>query len=167
MLVSLIVAVAENNVIGKKGQLPWHMPTDMKYFRDTTMGHCIIMGRKNFDSIPDKYRPLSGRTNIIVTHKKDYSAPGCIVVNSIEESLEKAKQQNESEAFIIGGGEIFSQSMHLADKIYLTRIHANFDGDVFFPSVNMNDWKEESVQHFKADEKNKYDFSFVVLSRKG
>src|ERR1044072_1950521 len=99
MLVSLIVAASENNVIGKNGQLPWHLPTDMKYFRDTTMGHCVIMGRKNFDSIPDKFRPLAGRTNIIVTRQKNYSALDCIVVNSIEEALEKAKQKNESEAF--------------------------------------------------------------------
>ena len=166
MLVSLIVAVSENNVIGKKGQLPWHLPDDMKYFRDTTMGHCVIMGRKNFDSIPGKFRPLPGRTNIIVTHQKNFSAPECIVVNSIEEALEKAKQKNEAEAFIIGGGEIFKQSIPKADKIYLTRIHAAFDGDVFFPSLNMEEWKEESVEHRKADEKNKYDFSFVVLSRK-
>ncbi|SRR5258705_2792979 len=165
MLVSLIAAVAENNVIGKNGQLPWHLPGDMKYFRETTMGHCVIMGRKNFDSIPDKFRPLQGRTNIIVTRQKNYFAPGCIVVNSVEDALEKAKQENESEAFIIGGGEIFKQSMELADKIYLTRIHATIDGDVFFPSINMNEWKEESVQYSKADEKNKYDYSFVVLSR--
>jgi dihydrofolate reductase len=165
MLVSLIVAASENNVIGKNGQLPWHLPTDMKYFRDTTMGHCVIMGRKNYDSIPDKFRPLQGRTNIIVTRQKNYSAPGCIVVNSIEGALEQTKQKNESEAFIIGGGEIFKHSMHLADKIYLTRIHATIDGDVFFPPVNMKEWKEESVQHFKADEKNKFDYSFIVLSR--
>src|SRR5262245_11140061 len=101
MLVSLIVAVAENNVIGKKGQLPWHLPNDMKYFKDTTMEHCVIMGRKNFDSIPDKFRPLAGRTNIIVTHQKNFSAPGCIVINSVEDALEQAKQKNESEAFII------------------------------------------------------------------
>jgi len=165
MIVSLIVAVSENNVIGKKGQLPWHLPNDMKYFRDTTMGHCVIMGRKNFDSIPDKFRPLSGRTNIIVTRQKDFSAPGCIVVYSIEQALEEAKKKNETEAFIIGGGEIFKQSIRIADKIYLTRIHSPFDGDVFFPSINMNEWKEESTRDFKADEKNKFDYTFIVLSR--
>jgi dihydrofolate reductase len=165
MIVSLIVAASENNVIGKNGQLPWHLPNDMKYFRDTTMGHCVIMGRKNFDSIPDKFRPLQGRTNIIVTHQKDFSAPGCIVVHSIEQALDEAKKQNETEAFIIGGGEIFKQSMEIADKIYLTRIHATIDGDVFFPPINMKIWKEDLVMHFKADEKNKFDYSFIVLSR--
>jgi dihydrofolate reductase len=165
MLVSLIAAASENNVIGKNGQLPWHLPADMKYFRETTMGHCVIMGRKNFDSIPDKFRPLQGRTNIIVTRQKNFSAPECIVVNSIEEALHEAEKKNETEAYIIGGGEIFRQSMGLADKIYLTRIHAIIDGDVFFPSINMKEWKEESVQHFKADEKNKFDYSFIVLSR--
>jgi dihydrofolate reductase len=166
MIISLIVAASENNVIGKNGQLPWHLPSDMKYFRETTMGHCVIMGRKNFDSIPEKFRPLQGRTNIIVTRQKNYSAPGCVVVNSIEKALDKATEKNETEAFIIGGGEIFKQSMGLADKIYLTRIHAKFDGDVFFPSINMKEWKEESVQHYIADKKNKYDYSFIVLSRK-
>lgn len=165
MIVSLIVAASQNNVIGKKGQLPWHMPTDMKYFKDVTMGHCVIMGRKNYDSIPDRFRPLSGRTNIIVTRQKKISAPDCVVVNSIKEALETAKEKNETEAFIIGGGEIFRHSMPVADKIYLTRIHANIDGDVHFPSINMNEWKEESVQFHKADERNKFDYSFIVLSR--
>jgi dihydrofolate reductase len=165
MIVSLIVAAAKNNVIGKDNQMPWRLPDDMKYFRDKTMGHCVIMGRKNYDSVPEKFRPLPGRTNIIVTRQKDFSAPGCIVVHSIEEGLEKAKQKNESEAFIIGGGEIFRQALGMADKIYLTKIYRTFDGDVFFPSINMKEWKEESAQHFKADEKNKYDYSFVVLSR--
>lgn len=165
MVISLIVAASQNNVIGKNGQLPWHLPTDMKYFRDVTMGHCVIMGRKNYDSIPEKFRPLAGRTNIIVTHQKKFSAPGCIVVNSINEALETAKKKNETEAFIIGGGEIFKHALGMADKIYLTRIHASVDGDVFFPELNMNEWKEESARHCKADEKNKYDYSFVVLSR--
>jgi dihydrofolate reductase len=138
----------------------------MKYFRETTMGHCVITGRKNFESIPEKFRPLPGRTNIIVTHQKNFSVPDCITVNSIEEALKEAKQKNETEAFIIGGGEIFKQSLALTDKIYLTRVHSTMEGDVFFPSINMKEWQEESVQHFKADEKNKFDYSFIVLSRK-
>ena len=165
MIVSLIAAVAENNVIGKDNRMPWHLPTDLKYFREKTMGHCVITGRKNFESIPEKFRPLYGRTNIIVTHQKDFSAPRCIIVNSIEEAIDTAKQKNEFEAFIIGGGEIFRQAMGMADKMYLTRIHTTIDGDVFFPPINMKEWREESVQHFKADEKNKFDYSFIVLSR--
>jgi len=166
MLVSLIAAVSENNVIGKGNQLPWHLPADMKYFREITMGRCLIMGRKNYDSIPEKFRPLPGRTNIIVTRQKNFSADRCIVVNSMEEALDQAKKKKETEAFIIGGGEIFKHSLHLADKIYLTRIHHIIDGDVFFPELNADEWKEESAQHCKADEKNKFDYSFLVLKRK-
>ena len=166
MTISIIAAASENNVIGKKNQLPWHLPSDMKYFRDTTMGHCVIMGRKNYDSTPEKFRPLPGRTNIIVTRQNKFSAPGCMVVNSIEEALEEVKKKNETEAFIIGGGEIFRQSMHLADKIYLTKVHAEIEGDVYFPEINNEEWKVESAQRFKADEKNKYDYSFLILMRK-
>lgn len=166
MLVSLIVAAAENNVIGKNNNLPWHLPADMKYFRETTMGHCVIMGRKNYDSIPGKFRPLQGRTNIIVTRQNNFSAPDCIVVHSVEQAFGEAKKKNETEAFIIGGGEIFAQAVSIADKIYLTRIHSVIDGDVFFPELNREEWKEESVQHFNADEKNKFDYSFLTLIRK-
>ena len=165
MIVSLIVATSENNVIGKNNQLPWHLPADVKYFREKTMGHCVIMGRKNFDSIPEKFRPLQGRTNIIITHQKNFFATDCIVVNSIEEALNQAKKKNEIEVFIIGGGEIFGQSVEVADKIYLTRIHAIVDGDVFFPEINKQEWKEESVKHCKADEKNKFDYSFLTLTK--
>ena len=166
MLVSLIVAAAENNVIGKNNHLPWHLPADMKYFKDKTMGHCVIMGRKNYNSIPDRFRPLAGRTNIVVTRQKNFSAPGCIVVNSIEQALEEAKKKNDSEAFIIGGGEIFKQSLKLTDKIYLTRIHRPIEGDVYFPELSSAEWQEESALHCKADEKNKFDFSFLVFIRK-
>ena len=166
MIVSLIVAASENNVIGKNNQLPWHLPADVKYFRKKTMGHCVIMGRKNFDSIPEKFRPLQGRTNIIVTHQKNFSAPDCIVVNSIDEALREAKSKNETEAFILGGGEIYKQSLVVADKIYLTRIHATVDGNVFFPEINKQEWEEESVLHCQSDEKNKFDYSFLVLVRK-
>ncbi|HLG34997.1 MAG TPA: dihydrofolate reductase [Bacteroidia bacterium] len=166
MQISLIAAVSENNVIGKDKHLPWHLPADMKYFRETTMGHCVIMGRRNYDSIPEKFRPLPGRTNIIVTHQKKFSAPDCVVVNSIVAALNEAEKKNETETFIIGGGEIFKEVMNTADKIYLTRIHHTFEGDVFFPELNTEEWKEESSEHFKADEKNKFDYSFLIYIRK-
>src|ERR1035437_8776354 len=124
MIVSLIVAVAENNVIGKDNNLPWHLPADMKYFRDTTLGHCVIMGRKNYDSIPLKYRPLEKRTNIVITRQKDFKADNCIVVHSVEEALSEAKRENESEAFIIGGADIYKQTIDVADKIYYTKIRS-------------------------------------------
>ncbi|MBI3502389.1 MAG: dihydrofolate reductase [Bacteroidetes bacterium] len=165
MIISLIVAVAENGVIGKNNALPWHLPTDMKYFRDVTMGHCVIMGRKNYDSIPLKYRPLEGRTNIIVTRQKDFKAEGCIVVNSIEEGLNEARKKNESEVFIIGGAEIFNQALDIADKIYYTRIYNSFEGDVYFPGLDETKWKLVSKKDVNADEKNKFSFSFCIYEK--
>src|SRR6187401_820903 len=120
MKISIIVAASENNVIGRNNDLPWHLPADLKYFKDTTMGHCVVMGRKNFESIPPKFSPLQGRTNIVITRQKDYKAAGAVVVNSIEEAIEYSKNKNETECFITGGGEIFKQSLMLCDKVYLT-----------------------------------------------
>ena len=160
MSISIIVAISENNIIGKDNSLIWHLPADMKFFKDKTTGHCIITGRKNYESIPAKFRPLPNRTNIIIICQKDYEAPGAIVLSSIEEAIEKAKQITDEEVFIIGGGEIFVQSMHLADKLYVTKIHHSFDGDIFFPEINSTIWKETKHADFKKDEKNKYDYSF-------
>lgn len=166
MIISLIVAVSENNVIGKNNALPWHLPADMKHFRDTTMGHCVIMGRKNYDSIPLKYRPLEGRTNIVVTRQKDFKAEGCIVVNSLEDALKEAMNKNETEVFIIGGADIYRQTINIADKIYYTKIHHSFDGDAFFPKMDSNRWKLTMQTDMKPDEKNKFPFSFCVYERK-
>ena len=166
MIISLIAAVAENNVIGKDNNLPWHLPTDMKYFRDTTMGHCVIMGRKNYDSIPLKYRPLDGRTNIVVTRKKDFVAEGCIVVHSIEEALNECKKKNESEVFVIGGADIYNQTMDIADKIHYTKIHHTFEGDAFFPVVDEHKWELISRKDISADEKNTFPFSFCVYRKR-
>jgi dihydrofolate reductase len=165
MKISLIVAVAENGVIGRNNDLPWHLPKDMKYFRDTTMGHCVIMGRKNYDSIPLKYRPLEGRTNIIVTRQKDFKAEGCIVVNSVEDALEVARKKNEAEVFVIGGAEIFKHTTDIADKIYYTRIYNSFEGDVYFPELDLSKWKLVSKKDVSADEKNKFPFSFCVYEK--
>ena len=165
MIILLIAAVSENNVIGKDNNLPWHLPTDMKYFRDTTMGHCVIMGRKNYDSIPLKYRPLDGRTNIVVTRQKDFKADGCIVVNSIEDALKECKKKNETEAFIIGGADIYNQTMDIADKIHYTKIHHTFEGDAFFPVIDESKWKLVSKKDVSTDERNKFNFSFCVFER--
>jgi dihydrofolate reductase len=167
MIISLIAAVAENNVIGKDNNLPWHLPTDMKYFRDTTMGHCVIMGRKNYDSIPLKYRPLDGRTNIVVTRQKDFIAEDCVVVNSMERALEVAREENEIEVFIIGGADIYKQTIGIADKVYYTKIHHTFDGDAFFPPVDERKWKLISKKDVAADAKNKFPFSFCVYQNAG
>ena len=164
-MVSIIVATAENRVIGKDNTLIWHLPADMAYFKAKTSGHCVITGRKNYESIPEKFRPLPNRTNIVVTRQENYSAPGAIVVNSLENALSEAQKTGDKEIFIIGGAEIYSQSLRYADKIYLTRIHANFDGDAFFPELPKEDWKlTESVQGL-VDEKNKYAHDFVVLEK--
>ena len=160
-MISSIVAVAENNVIGKDNTLIWKLPRDMRHFKETTTGHCIIMGRKTFES---NGRPLPNRTNIIITHDKNYKAEGCIVVHSLEDALKEAK--NDSEAFIIGGGVIYDLAMPYVDRIYLTKIHHSFDGDTFFPELNMNDWHEVERRDFEPDEKNIYPFTIFTLDRK-
>lgn len=165
MIISLIAAVAENNVIGKDNTLPWHLPTDMKYFRDTTMGHCVIMGRKNYDSIPLKYRPLDGRTNIVVTRQKDFIAEDCVVVNSMERALEVAREENETEVFIIGGADIYKQTIDIAEKVYYTKIHHTFEGDAFFPVIDPTKWKLVDKKDVAADAKNKFPFSFCVYDK--
>ena len=166
MRVSLIVAVSENGVIGKDNDLIWHLPKDMKFFKDTTQGHHVIMGRKNFESIPHKFRPLPNRTNIIVTRQTGYVAEDCIVVNSVEDSIEVAKRNGDTEPFVIGGGEIYKVALenNLIDRIYLTKIHYTFKGDTFFPDLS-EDWKVLAREDCQADEKNKYDYSFLVLEK--
>ena len=165
MIISLIAAVAENNVIGKDNNLPWHLPSDMKYFRDTTMGHCVIMGRKNYDSIPLKYRPLDGRTNIVVTRQKDFKAEGCTVVHSMEEALKEARTKNEQEVFIIGGADIYRQTIDTAHKVYYTHIHHTFEGDAFFPAIDPDRWKKTKQTDMQPDAKNKFPFSFCVYEK--
>ena len=128
MKVSLIVAVSENGVIGKSNDLIWHLPKDMKFFKDTTLGHHVIMGRKNFESIPHKYSPLPNRTNVVITRQISYKAEGCVVVNSVEAALEIVKNNRDTEPFIIGGGQIYKIALenNLVDRIYLTKISVLF-----------------------------------------
>ena len=166
MGVSLIVAVANNGVIGKDNDLIWHLPKDMKFFKETTQDHHVIMGRKNFESIPEKYRPLPNRTNVVITRQSDYKAEGCVVVNSVEEALEIAKQNGDNEPFIIGGGQIYKIALeqNLVDKIYLTKVHHTFEGDTFFPELG-NDWKESERIDCKADEKHAHDYSFLTFEK--
>ena len=167
MKVSLIVAVSENGVIGKDNDLIWQLPKDMKFFKDTTLGHHVIMGRKNFESIPHKFRPLPNRTNIVFTRQSDYKAEDSIVVNSVEESLNVAKSNGENEAFIIGGGLIYKLALdaNLIDRIYLTKIHHSFDGDTFFTEPS-SDWEEIKREDCLKDDNHKYDYSFLVFEKK-
>lgn len=130
MIISLIVAVANNGVIGRDNALPWHIAGDLQNFKRITTGHCMVLGRKNYESIG---RPLPQRTNIVLTRAKDFSAPGCVVLHDLPQALEYARAQGESEVFIIGGAEIYRQAWPLIHKIYLTWVHQDFTGDVFFP----------------------------------
>lgn len=165
-MISIIVAIGKNNVIGKDNALIWHLPADMKFFKEKTTGHCIITGRKNYESIPEKFRPLPNRTNIVITRQYNYKAPGAIIVGSLEDALKKAKETDDNEIFIIGGAQIFEQSLHLTDTIYLTEIHQEFEGDVFFPPLNPNEWTEIERKKGIVDEKNKFEHDFVTFIRK-
>ena len=166
MKVSLIVAVSENGIIGKDNNLIWHLPKDMKFFKDTTLGHHVIMGRKNFESIPHKYSPLPKRTNIVITRKTHYKAEGCIVVNCIEKALQIARENGDKEPFVIGGGQIYKIALEkkLIDKIYLTKVHHSFNGDTFFPDL-ASEWKESSRIDCIADEKHAHDYSFLTFKK--
>lgn len=162
MKISMIAAMGKNRVIGKNNDIPWHLPDDFQYFKDTTKGHCVIMGRKNWESLPHKFKPLPGRTNIVITRQEGYIADGGQVTDSLENALEIAQQKGEKEAFIIGGGEIYRMGLEWADKIYLTEINGVFDGQVTFPEFDKEKWKETSrIQHPK-DSKHLYSFDFVV-----
>jgi dihydrofolate reductase len=164
-MISIIVAASENNVIGKDNKLIWHLPADMKFFKDKTTGHCVITGRKNYESIPEKFRPLPNRTNIIITRQQDYYAPGAVIASSINEAVDYAKKSNDEEIFIIGGAEIFNQSLQLVDRIYFTKIYHRFEGDVYFPELDKKQWKETSRIKGTVDEKNKYEHDFITLER--
>jgi dihydrofolate reductase len=163
MLISAIVATATNNVIGKNNEIPWYLPADLRYFKEKTLGHHILMGRNSYESIG---RPLPKRTNVIITRNPYYIVSGCVVVHSIEEGLTLAAENGETEVFIIGGGEIYRQAMDYCDRIYLTTVNTEVEGTVFFPILDETIWKlvEENPQ--KADEKNEFDYCFKVFERR-
>jgi len=163
MLLSLIFALDENNGIGKNNQLPWNLPADLKKFKQLTMGHHMLMGRKTWESIG---KALPGRTSVVISRNAEIDIPGVIVKRTLQEAVEFAKNSGETEAFIIGGAQLFSDAIPLADRFYLTRIHHTFDADTFLPPVNMDEWKVLEEEFFPADEKNAYDFTFYVLERK-
>jgi dihydrofolate reductase len=166
MIISHIAAMAENRVIGKNNDLPWKLPDDMKFFMNTTKGHHVIMGRKNYDSLHEKFKPLPNRTNIVVTRQKAFRAPGCIVVNSIDDAIAIARKNSESETFVIGGAEIYKLSLPVTNRIYLTEIHARVDGDTYYPEFSKNEWKEVSRVPHAADERHPYAFDFVIYEKR-
>ncbi len=162
MITSIIVAASENNVIGKDNRLPWHLPADLKYFKNITWALPIIMGRRTFESIG---KSLPGRHNIVITRNKDYKAKGATIVSNLNEAIKAAETNDVKEMFIIGGAELFNTMIDLAQRIYLTRVHANIDGDVYFPPLNKDEWKLVSEKHMDADEKNEYALSFQVWEK--
>lgn len=162
MTISLVVAAAENNSIGKDNQLLWHLPNDLKFFKNTTWGMPVIMGRKTFESVN---KPLPGRFNIVITRQNNWNAEKVIVAAGLQDALRKAADTNCKEAFIIGGGEIFVQSMEIADKIYLTRVHASIEGDTFFPAIDEVKWQLTTNIDFAADEKHAFPYSFQTWER--
>lgn len=167
MIVSAIAAVADNGTIGKEGGLPWYLPDDLKYFQRITTGHRVITGRKNYESIPAKYRPLKGRINIVITRNANYHAPGATVVGSLTEALACAHLAGENEAFIIGGGQIYREALtlRLVDRLYLTLVHADAEGDTHFPALDPSEWEEKTRERHEADDRHAHAFSYVVLER--
>jgi dihydrofolate reductase len=165
MFISLIAALSTNRIIGKNNSLPWSLPDDSKYFMQTTKGHYVLLGRKNYDSLPEKYKPLPNRVNIVITKQSEFKAPHCIVVNSLEKGLLIAQEGDELEAFIIGGAEIYSLGLPLADRLYLTEIDGIVAGDTYFPEYDKTQWKEISRKHHPDDERHLYSFDFVVYER--
>ena len=163
MIVSLIVAMDRNRGIGLYNRLPWRLSADLKRFRELTMGHHMIVGRKTFESIG---RPLPGRQTIVVTRNNNYLVEGCFVVHSVEDAISLARSKGESEVFVCGGAEIYTKSLHLADRLYLTLVDAEVAADTFFPEWSESQWVEqESVPH-PADEKNQFPFVFKRLVRR-
>jgi dihydrofolate reductase len=161
MIISIIVAVDEKNGIGKNNQLLCHLPADLKYFKQTTSGHHIVMGRNTYESIG---RPLPNRVNVVVTRNKELEIAGCVIKHSLQEAIDFAKAAGETELFITGGGTIYKESMQLAHRIYITRISHQFEADTFFPDLDAN-WKLEKEEMHSADEKNAYSFLFQMWSK--
>tara|TARA_R110002073_G_scaffold336266_1_gene531575 strand:- start:917 stop:1426 length:510 start_codon:yes stop_codon:yes gene_type:complete len=162
---SILVAMAKNRVIGKHNALPWHLPPDLKHFKALTMGHHIIMGRKTYESIG---KPLPGRTNIIVTRQIGYQAHGSIVVHSVGDALQVCHDCSaiSSEGFIIGGAELYGQTLDLCQRLYITEIQEDFEGDTFFPELNLDDWNETAREKHHLAGQSNLEYHFIVLNRK-
>jgi dihydrofolate reductase len=165
MKISLIVAASTNNVIGKNNELPWKLPNDMKFFKNTTWGMPVIMGRKTFESLNNK-QPLPGRINIVLTKQKNWKAEGAIKTDSIKDALFVAKDAETNEIFFIGGAEIFKEILPKADRIYLTRVHSNLEGDVYFPAMDEKKWELKFRKDCHKDERHEYDYTFETWDKK-
>jgi len=169
MKLSILVALSENGVIGRGGELPWRLPDEMRYVKRTTMGHTLLMGRKTYESIG---RPLPGRTSIVLSRDPDYrierggpGGPDVIVASRLSEAIEIATQRGESETFVFGGETVYTEALPIADRLYLTRVHGEIDGDAQFPSFDPADWKLVAEEHHERDERHQYSFTFQTLER--
>jgi dihydrofolate reductase len=163
MIVSIIAALSDNNVIGRGNRIPWHQSSDLKRLKALTMGHHLLMGRKTFESLE---RPLPGRTIIVITHDRNFRADGVLTAHSLERAIDIARLDDE--VFIGGGSQIYEQALRVADRMYLTRVHAEVVGDAFFPEFDdVTEWNLVDVEHCEADEKNDYPYSFLTYERAG
>ncbi len=164
MKISLLVAMSENRVIGRDGALPWHLPADLKRFKKLTLGHAVIMGRKTYLSIVESLgRPLPKRRSFVLSRDPAYRAPGAEMASSLEQALELA---GDAETFVIGGASVFAEARPLADRLYLTRVHAEVSGDVFFPEIDADSWHLVSEEYHPADDRHVYPFSFLVYEQR-
>lgn len=162
---SLLVAMARNRVIGRNNKLPWYLPADLKHFKSLTMRQTIVMGRKTYESIG---KPLPGRINIIITRQAGYEVPGAIVVSSVDDALLRCEEtsSNQGESFIIGGEELYRQTLRICQRMYITEIQRDFEGDVFFPKFDPNEWKETQRDKHISENDTNLEYHFVVLDRK-
>lgn len=162
-ITSIIVAMSINRGIGKNNDLMWHLPEDMKFFKEKTFGHPVIMGRKNYESIPEKFRPFKNRLNIVISRQDNFSTPGCVLVQDLIEAIEVAQQDEQEEIFVIGGGQVYRESLQLGkvDRMYITKVEAVFDdAEVFFPEFDESLWQRKEL--FKKEKDEKHQYSFVV-----
>lgn len=150
-------------LIGRDNDLPWRLPDDMRWFREKTMGKPCVMGRKTYDSLPDRFRPLPGRKNIVVTRNTGYQAPGAVVVQSLPEAMEEAGDVEE--IMIVGGAELFRELMPVVGRLYLTKVHGEADGDVYFPEFNLDEWREVYREEHPEDDEHAYAFTWLILDR--
>ena len=163
MLISQIAAMSENRVIARNGKLPWHLPADLKYFKNVTWGHHVLMGRKNYEA---EGKILKGRTNIIITRQQTYTVKNAFVFSTIREGIKFAENRGESELFIIGGSQIYYETLPQANKIYLTIIHREFEGDTFFPKLDKEEWEMKSKREYLCDQDNPCDHTYYVFQKK-
>ncbi|MDG1331078.1 MAG: dihydrofolate reductase [Crocinitomicaceae bacterium] len=168
MKTSLIVAMDTDRGIGKNNDLMWHLPNDMRFFKETTAGHVVVMGRKNYESIPEKYRPLPNRENVVLTRNESYVADDCNIFHSLEECLNYYKSEEERTIFIIGGGEIYRQALELdaVEEMYISHINHSYGADTFFPEFDLKKWAVESILEQPKDDRHKASFSVMHYTKK-